>query len=510
MLLDHTGRPMDRPRKQDLADEVSAPDLGSVRQIVSGHPADGLTPYRLGSILREAEIGDATAYLELGEQFEEKDLHYAAVLGVRKRAIRKLTLQVEAGGDAQADLDAAELVRRELNKPAIRLNLVNWLDGLGKGYSVAELIWNTTGDHWTIAKVKHRDPRWFRFDQETGQELMLRTNEGERRLPPFKFVVHIPEIKSGLPIRGGLARLAAWGYIFKNYTLKDWAIFLEGFGHPIRLGKYGPNASAEDRAALLRAVRAIGTDMAAIFPKSMELDLQEVGVSGTTDSYERKARYWDEQYSKAILGQVSTTDAIAGGHAVGKVHAEVREDIRDADAEQLAATLQRDLAVPLTWVNFGERAVAPEISFVSEEEHDPRLLISAAQTFGAWGLKIPKGVLHERFGIRDPEDDEEVLSAPTLTPPPLVATTAAKTGEVKEDPEQTGLDSLLTAAMNAAPRVTDPMLDGFFEALQGAQTLEEARDILDELTRAGPDETLREFLAQIMGTARLAGELGAA
>ena len=96
-LIDLNGAPLKAPSKKELTEETGGPTMGGVRQIQSGHPADGLTPYRLGALLREAETGDATAYLELAEQMEEKDLHYQAVLGVRKRAIRRLKIVVEAG-----------------------------------------------------------------------------------------------------------------------------------------------------------------------------------------------------------------------------------------------------------------------------------------------------------------------------------------------------------------------------------------------------------------------------
>ena len=71
-----------------------------------------------------------------------------------------------------------------------------------------------------------------------------------------------------------------------------------------------------------------GVDMAAIIPKDMDLEVVTAASSGSEKLYEGNARYWDEQLSKGILGQVATTDAIAGGHAVGNIHEKVRDDIR--------------------------------------------------------------------------------------------------------------------------------------------------------------------------------------
>lgn len=515
-LIEHFKRIINPPKKTEIDEELAGPQFGSVRQIQSGHPADGLTPVRLAQILREAETGDATAYLELAEQIEEKDLHYAGVLGVRKRAIRALDLTVEAGGEDEADEDAARFVREQLTSDVVRCQLTDMLDAIGKGYSVHEIIWDYSGDSWTIGRLKYRDPRWFKFDQIDGETLRVRQMAEDTDLEPGRFLPHFAKGKSGLPIRSGLARIAVWAYLLKNYTLKDWSIFLEAFGHPIRIGKYGPNATPEDKRTLLRAMRMIGTDFAAIIPKSMETELINGNVTSAGGLFEPAARYWDEQLSKVILGQVSTTDAIAGGHAVGKVHSEVRDDIRDADAEELATSIGVHLVRPLVYWNFGENVAMPKVSFVAKEDHDPRLVLTAIERLMPKGLQVSQAFVRETFGIREPEEGEELLTLPAAPSPSglgdlalaasrwraSAADRAAETGE--------SLDGLLAATMQqySASR-SDVVIDGYLEALQGAQSVEEMRDVLEQLSNDAPDDTLREFLTSVMVMARLTGESGA-
>lgn len=509
-LIDTNGKPLKAPSKADLQDEIAGPTMGGVRQIQSGHPADGLTPYRLGILLQEAETGDATAYLELAEQMEEKDLHYGAVMGVRKRAIRRLHLVVESGAEDQASEDAAELVRDALGSAAVKDDLVEMLDALGKGYSATEILWDLSGPKWTIANLKHRDPRWFRFDQTDGQTLLLRGDTGDVPLPRFRFVDHRARLKSGLPIRSGLARLAAWAYVFKNYTLKDWAVFMEAYGHPLRIGKHGNQATADERATLLRAVRRLGTDMAAIMPKSMEVEIINGNVTGADKMFENSARYWDEQVSKAVLGQVSTTDAIAGGHAVGKVHNLVREDIRNADAEQLASTLMRDVAAPLTVLNFPAGTTPPTVRFEAQEERDPRLQLLAIKTFGPMGLKISEKLVRDTFGIREPEEGEALL---VFAPPrpqrddPALPPIPASALETRQGAIRGAVDALVTDG--DAQKEMDGLLGGLLEAIEGASSMDEVRDILAMAGEMAPDESLRELLARLGLSARMAGEVGA-
>lgn len=508
-LLDQFGRPMRPVPQKELLEREAVSSLGSVRQVQSGHPADGLTPPRLTGLLRAAELGDATAYLELAEQMEEKDLHYSAVLGVRKRAIRSLTPFVEPGDDSAAAVELADMTRSALNSPAIRTTLIDMMDALGKGFSVCEILWEREGKSLRIGGLEHVDPRWFEFDRENGRHLYLRDNDGPQSLRPDSYVIHMAKAKSGLPIRGGLARLAAWAYLFKNFTVKDWAIFCEAYGHPLRLGRYDSSASAEDRQTLLRAVRQIGVDMAAIIPKTMEVDVVSATTSSSETLYEGKARWWDEQTSKGILGQVATTDAIAGGHAVGKIHENVRDDIRDADAEQLAATLQRDVAGALRRVHYPAdmHVPLPNIRFEVEDAVDPETLLGIFEKRPT-GLRIATADVYRAFNLRRPEKNEEVIEfgAPAAAPdsPPVAASRQA------DDLPRDSIAALVASLEDdgALDRITEAELSGLLEALAGASDFAEVQDVLDAYETSGSPE-LQAQLTRATYAARLAGEVGA-
>lgn len=510
-LLDANGQPLKAPSKAELTEEIAGPTFGGVRQIASGHAASGLTPARLGAILKEAETGDGTAYLELAEAMEEKDLHYASVLSTRKRAIRRLKLKVVAGDETDRAVQAAADVRSALTSCATTEDLIHMLDALGKGYSATEIIWDVSSTPWTIGRLEERDPRWFRFDQLSGRIPLLRDNNGDLPLQPYRFVFHRARLKSGLPMRSGLARLVAWAYVFKNYTLKDWNIFLEAYGHPLRLGKYGPNATNEEKATLLRAMRRVGVDMAAIMPQSMDYEIINGSITGGDKMFENAARYWDEQISKAVLGQVSTTDAIAGGHAVGKVHEEVREDIRDADAEQLASTLTRDVAVPMTMLSYGPEVAPPKVSFEAEEKRDPRMTLLAIRTFGPMGLDVSQRQVREDFGLREPEEGDALLSFTTATQAsdtdvPIAKQTASASGMLPNAIMQaaTGLvaDGTAQGQMNA-------LLGGLLDELTEVDNLEDARTLVALALEQAPDDEVRDLLARLTFAGRIAGEVGA-
>ncbi len=392
-LYDAWGRPI---RTRDLRAPLAGPTVTGVRSPLAGHPARGLTPGRLAGLLLAAEQGDETAYLELAEEMEEKDLHYRAVLATRKLQVAGLEMTVEAASDAPADVRAADLVRDCLG--VVRPALFDMLDALGKGFSVCEILWETSGSRWAPREIVWRDPRWFTFEAATGDGPFLRGENGlPEPLAPAKFLVHTPRSKSGLPIRGGLARAAAWCWLFKNFDLKAWVLFAEVYGHPLRVGRYGPEATEEDRQILLRAVRDISSDHAAIIPQSMALEFIDARAQGNADIFERLADYLDRQMSKLVLGQTGTTDT---GSRVGTAdaHERVRADIERADAEQLAATL-----------NLGDAPALPRLRLFRPEQEDLDGMVARLAALVPLGLRVEASAVRDRLGFPDPDPDAPCL-----------------------------------------------------------------------------------------------------
>ena len=207
MLYDADGNPIDKTR---LVEEIAAPTVTGVRQILSGHPAQNLSPRRLAALLLAAEQGDAVAYLELAEEMEEKDLHYRSVLSTRKLQVSGLPVTVEAASDAAEDVKAADLVRDFLSTGVLANAMQDILDAVGKGFSACEILWDTEGKAWYPSSILWRDPRWFESDRLDGVTLRLKGENGlPEPLAPAKFITHVHKSKSGLPIRGGLARPVA-------------------------------------------------------------------------------------------------------------------------------------------------------------------------------------------------------------------------------------------------------------------------------------------------------------
>jgi phage gp29-like protein len=227
-------------------------------------------------------------------------------------------------------------------------------------------------------------------------------------LAPFKFIVHIARAKSGVPIRGGIARAAGWAYLFKNYILKDWVTFAEVFGQPVRIGRYHPGATEQDKRALLRAVANVGTDAAAIIPETMMIELVEARRGGSPELYQRFCEYMDAQISKAVLGQTLTTELPRGGgsRAAAEVHERVRMDIKAADARRLQETITRDLVKPIVDLNLGARKRYPRFVVRVPREEDLRGLAEIVAMLADRGVRISQRAVLHRLGLDEAAVDE--------------------------------------------------------------------------------------------------------
>lgn len=519
-LYDAYNRPIDMTA---LRQQKAGPTVTGVRQPYSAmHPAAGLTPPRLARILRESAEADPLRYLELAQDMEERDLHYAGVLGIRKRQVAGLVISVEAASEDPRDVAAADLVREFINRDTLADELIDVLDAVGKGFSVTEIGWDTSEGQWRIGALRWRDPAFFTFDRADGETPLLRDNGGNLPLAPAGFITHVAKAKSGLPIRGGLARAAAWAYLFKSFTMKDWAIFCEAYGQPLRLGKYADGALDKDKDVLLAAVQAIGTDYAAIVPASMAIEFVKADVTGSHELYESRADWLDRQVSKLVLGQVGTTDAVAGGYAVGKVHDGVREDIEVADARQLGATLTRDVARPLVQFNFGPLKAYPRIKIGRPDETDVAKVVDNVVKLVPLGLKVGMAQMRDMVGIPEPAKDEELLvpargpeppADPTVAPAVPPATSRGKPVPARDmlptKAQPDAIDASIAEMLGDQgwEVLVAPMVVGLEAKLAAAATPEDGQRILAEHFRNMDTNALAEKLAAAAFAARLAGEV---
>lgn len=421
-LLGPDGRPLAIP-KADLSREMAAPSLDFWRRTYRPSIARGMTPERLAAILDAAAAGNAQDFLVYAEELEERDPHYAGVLGIRKRAVLGLDRHVESASDDARAVELRDAVETALvQQPQFGGLLAALLDGLAKGYSVVEILWNTRATPWTPAHYAWRDPRWFILDPVDGETVRLRAagaHEG-LALAPGKFIVHRPRLKMGVAIRGGLARLAAIVCLCRHLVLESWLAYCESYGAPARIAKvddrfFNAGASAEQTAFLTdlqtKLATLLGADAHAVFPKSVDVDLQET-APGRAEVFERLMDRLEKLISKAVLGRSDASDATAGKLGGEQQSSDVRQDILEGDAEELANTLNEQLVRPFVDLNFGPPAAYPRIILRAPETEDLLALTDMLAKLAPLGLKVEQSIIRDKWGLPDPDPDADVLGTP--------------------------------------------------------------------------------------------------
>jgi phage gp29-like protein len=356
---------MENKPKPELREVASA----AIRDRWSSYPSAGLTPRRLTAILRDADAGNIVRQMELFAEMEEKDAHLFSCLQTRKLAVSGLPWTIE-GEAATADFVHEALDGLDNFEEA----LMDLMDALGKGFSVSEIIWEAGRGQVTARALKKRPQKKFRFAAEDGLSMsprLVTEDEPVNGVPLVddKFIVHMYRAGADLPERGGLLRVLSWMYLFKNYAFKDWVTFCEVFGMPLRLGIYSPNATKEDREALINAVTNLGSDAAGIISESTKIEFVEAAGKGGASPYRDLVELINKEMSKAVLGQTLTSDVGGNGsYAAGMVHQVVRDDIMRADARALERTINRGLVRPLVMFNFGGAVKPPKFRFVLDRE----------------------------------------------------------------------------------------------------------------------------------------------
>lgn len=489
MILDARGNPI-QPDKTILSEDIARAVVTSVRNPRPPSVASTLTPHRLAGLLRSVIEGTSPAdYMALAEEIEERDLHYASVLRTRKLAVAALPPSVEAASDEPADLEMAERVRELMDADTIPELLFDLLDGLGKGVSVVQILWATSAARWQPTEFRWVDPRYLRPDPETLGDIRLISDAYPQGQPlePYKFIVHTPRTKSGSIWRNGLARLCAVMYMLKSFTVRDWWAFAEVFGIPVRIGKYGPNATPEQRQTLVSAISQIASDAGAVIPESMQIELIESAKgNGGQTLFENMARWCDEQVSKAVLGQTMTTDN-GSSLSQAQVHNDVRMDIARWDARQLEATINEYLVKPWIILNWGPQARYPRVTLQVPEPEDLKLLVDSITPLIDRGMRVEASELRDKFGLSDPAKDADLLQPLSAMQQPAPLALNRQQGQRMainriQQPGDQLLSEMEDAAMNEwAEMGGEDFMDPILEMAKEATSFEEFNEKLLEL-----------------------------
>jgi phage gp29-like protein len=510
-ILDQFGKPIDNA----VLAEPQTSRVNTLQNQYLTPMLSGLTPARLARTLQAADQGDLVEQHRLFSDMEERDGHIRSEMDKRKAAVAGLEWEIVPPRDATAaETASAEWVRETLQSAVDPIEdlILAMMDGVGHGFAPIEQEWRREGKEW-LPTIHPRPQEWFRLNSaRTELRLQTASIDGEA-LRPFGWIMHTHgKAKTGYLGRMGLYRTLVWPFLYKAYALGDFAEFLETYGLPIIVGKYFSGATAEEKASLMRAVTALGHDARAIMPQEMQLEVQKI-TGGAGDSAHLSMMQWAEgAVSKSILGQTLTTDAGKNGGgslALGKVHNEVRHDIRNSDARQIAETITRDYIYPLVALNRGVDGLrrSPRLVFTVTEAEDMKLYADALPKLVEVGVQVPVTWAHEKLRIPLPKEGEAVLKVTNKTPAavggvePATARLSADVPAPAVQPAQQTADELSAAA---APTWAE-LLGEIHAKVESATDLAALQRDLVESFGDQPQEQLVKLMAAAFALAELKG-----
>lgn len=507
----YNGDKIDLTALQEAQTERS--EVAHLLQHYSNHPSRGLTPTRLASILNDAEQGNLIAQSELAEDMEEKDAHIFSELQKRKRAMLGVDWTIEPPKDAsKAEKRDAEMITEWLEDGDFLDDLIlDMGDALTKGFSATEITWNYEQKVW-MPNLEWRDPAWFKTHSRFRNQLRLRDNTPEgQALEPLNWIVHRHQAKSGYLARTGLVRVLAWPFLFKNYSVRDLAEFLEIYGLPLRLGKYPTGATRDEKSTLLRAVMSIGHNAGGIIPKGMDIEFKDA-ANGSSDPYKTMITWAEQSQSKAILGGTLTSqaDGQSSTNALGNVHNEVRQELRDSDVKQIGRTLTAQLVMPFYMLNgasFTSEQRRMRFKFDTKDAEDLKDFSESMPKLVGMGMRISKQWAHEKTNIPIAKDDDDILVDPNaqrvLSPLPPAANRRIVSLRRETDVGDDATEGFMNQLNERMRPLLESATDEIRQLVEQAESLEELQDALAELDL--PADEMAQLFAQALLASQLAG-----
>jgi len=328
------------------------------------------------------------------------------------------------------------------------------------------------------------------------------------------------QAKSGYISRSGLYRVLAWPFVFKNYSVRDVMEFLEIYGLPIRIGKYPPGATQEEKMTLQRAIMLIGRNAGGTIPNGMSIDF-ESAADGDTSNHMHMIKYFEQIQSKVIVGGtlLSQADGKTSTNAQSKTHEIQFQALIKSDAKQLARSISENLIDYLMRLNYPEipKDRYPEFFFDTSEIEDMEVFSNSLEKLVTVGMKIPLAWAHEKLGIPQPVDDKEPvlglvqqqnqvpnLALNTFQPNLLNSLIAANSAQlpIEEQALQLLLKDQTETAQNTAEGWTKQLL-----AKIDAGNEDEVLALLQDVYPADDEPALQEKLTRLIFAAEVMGHL---
>ena len=336
------------------------------------------------------------------------DMRQDARIGSLFEDRRNSTHNLPASLSPSEDAAIQEYTERHLTIAKLRKWGFYLLDGaLTYGFRPAEIIWQKDEKgYYYIEGLDGHDIMHYRFDSDgrlwygparlLDEECkwIIHRNEGDRYNRPYG--------------RAYLSRIY-WPWRFKKMGWEFWMNAAEKFAVPslvVLFDQSDPEKARTKAEELADLISQMTSGSGGAFANIK--GIQQISMGGSVSDYAALITACDLQIAYGMTGQALATNVSdTGTQALGTVQERTKNAAYENDARALAYTLQKlvDMAVE---VNFGTSGKAPRFSFDTEDFASFDEVMRAHQA----GIPISRRAMYSRYGLPEPEDDEDILDQP--------------------------------------------------------------------------------------------------
>jgi phage gp29-like protein len=412
---------------------------------------------------------------------------------------------VEPGGDAPIDKLAADDLRAQLEALSWDAITRKMLKGVWSGYGVSECLYGTDGKHILLNDIKVRKARRFKFDVNGALRLVRKDLPEGTVMPPNKFwVFRADSDDDDDPYPLGLGYYCYWPVWFKRNMMRFWALWGEKFASPTPVAKFPSGAGDGERKKALDLAKSILLGGAIAIPNSVALELLQA-LARAGDDYEKFCHYADACVSKVVLCQTMTTDN-GSSLSQANVHADVKVMVSKTYADLICESFMRGPATWLTLWNY-PGAKTPKVWRDYSESEDLKAAAERDVQLNTIGYRPSAQRVQETYGDGyDFIDPKTQGASPDATQQTSGQAAFAEPNQPLVGPADNAIENLIGG--DKWEKVIGPQVEAVQQFVEGASSLEDVRNRLDELAKTSP-ATITDSLARVMFAANIAGQVGA-
>lgn len=355
----------------------------------------------------------------LYRELEDKDEDVANALDTLRLKVLEREHKLVPADDSPRAVEVMNFVEAQLkNIPDFHSVLDCVLDAPGYGFSVQELVWDTSMGQASIVGINDCPQELFlfgdRYQPQIGQLQFLANPWAANGTPvqEEKFLVFSYRKRGRNRMGRPLLKSVFWPSWFKRNMQRLWVQYGEK-GPGTAVVRYSDADNAQERQQAVNVAQAIVENTAIAIPAGLALETELLKIARAQNPAVYEKFFQAMQYSivRKILGETLTTFGNEGGtgsRAQGETHA----DTLDARVVELcratASVLNRGLVRPLVLWNFGPDAPMPEWSFDLGQEEDLMKRVTVDSALQRMGKKFTFGYAARRYDLplvkgEDPE-----------------------------------------------------------------------------------------------------------